>query len=52
MDQVQSYPGLNGIDLVQYVTCRKPYRWRDGRRHEIDSPRMAAGYFRDQGGGS
>ena len=38
MDQVQAYPGLNGIDLVKYVTCEKPYRWRDGRRHEIASP--------------
>jgi carbamoyl-phosphate synthase small subunit len=37
MDQVQAYPGLNGIDLVKYVTCQKPYRWRDGRRHETDS---------------
>ncbi|HYA43034.1 MAG TPA: glutamine-hydrolyzing carbamoyl-phosphate synthase small subunit [Syntrophobacteraceae bacterium] len=37
MDQVQAYPGLNGIDLVQYVTCQKPYRWRDGRKHETDS---------------
>jgi carbamoyl-phosphate synthase small subunit len=38
MDQVQAYPGLDGIDLVKYVTCEKPYRWRDGRRHEIASP--------------
>ena len=46
MDQVQAYPGLNGIDLVKYVTCEKPYRWRDGRRHEIASPAMAAGHYR------
>jgi carbamoyl-phosphate synthase small subunit len=37
MDQVLAYPGLNGIDLVKYVTCQKPYRWRDGERHEIAS---------------
>jgi carbamoyl-phosphate synthase small subunit len=37
MDQVQAYPGLNGIDLVKYVTCQKPYRWRDGMRHETES---------------
>lgn len=30
MDEVQAFPGLNGIDLVQYVTCRKPYRWQHG----------------------
>ncbi|MCL5405829.1 MAG: glutamine-hydrolyzing carbamoyl-phosphate synthase small subunit [Deltaproteobacteria bacterium] len=38
MDQVQTYPGLNGIDLVKEVTCQKPYRWRNGKREEIDSP--------------
>jgi carbamoyl-phosphate synthase small subunit len=38
MDQVLAYPGLNGIDLVKYVTCQKPYRWRDGEKHEIASP--------------
>ncbi len=38
LDQVQAYPGLNGIDLVKEVTCQKPYRWRDGAREEIDSP--------------
>ena len=30
MDEVQAFPGLNGIDLVQHVTCAKPYRWRHG----------------------
>jgi carbamoyl-phosphate synthase small subunit len=30
MDEVQSFPGLNGIDLVQHVTCQKPYRWLKG----------------------
>ena len=38
MEQLQAYPGLNGMDLVKEVTCQKPYRWRDGRREEIDSP--------------
>jgi carbamoyl-phosphate synthase small subunit len=37
MDQVQAYPGLNGIDLVKDVTCQAPYRWLDGKRCEIDS---------------
>ena len=35
MEQLQAYPGLNGIDLVQEVTCQKPYRWRNGQREEI-----------------
>ena len=30
MEEVQAYPGLNGIDLVQYVTCPQPYQWRRG----------------------
>lgn len=30
MDRVQAFPGLNGIDLVQHVTCEKPYRWDCG----------------------
>lgn len=30
MEEVQAYPGLNGIDLVQYVTCPQPYQWRHG----------------------
>jgi carbamoyl-phosphate synthase small subunit len=38
MAQVRAYPGLNGIDLVKEVTCRRPYRWFQGRRIEIDRP--------------
>jgi carbamoyl-phosphate synthase small subunit len=38
MDEVQAYPGLNGIDLVQHVTCEKPYVWRNGMRIEIPRP--------------
>lgn len=30
LEQVQAYPGLTGIDLVQHVTCQKPYRWHKG----------------------
>ncbi len=30
MEEVQAFPGLNGIDLVQYVTCAQPYRWCHG----------------------
>ena len=43
MDQVQAYPGLNGIDLVRYVTCQTPYRWLDGKRREIDSAQWLPG---------
>jgi carbamoyl-phosphate synthase small subunit len=48
MDQVQAFPGLNGLDLVQHVTCQKPYRWDSGPKSGIpewsDSPglRVAA----------
>jgi carbamoyl-phosphate synthase small subunit len=38
MDQVQAYPGLDGVDLVKHVTCRAPYRWLDGGRIEISDP--------------
>jgi carbamoyl-phosphate synthase small subunit len=38
MEEVQAYPGLNGIDLVQYVTCTQPYRWRHGPQVGADSP--------------
>lgn len=38
MDQVQAYPGLDGVDLVKHVTCDTPYRWRDGRKMEIPGP--------------
>jgi carbamoyl-phosphate synthase small subunit len=30
LEQVQAFPGLNGLDLVQHVTCEKPYRWDSG----------------------
>jgi carbamoyl-phosphate synthase small subunit len=30
LEQVESFPGLNNIDMVQYVTCDKPYLWQGG----------------------
>jgi carbamoyl-phosphate synthase small subunit len=30
LEQVRAFPGLTGVDLVQHVTCRRPYRWRQG----------------------
>ncbi len=38
MEQVQAYPGLTGIDLVQHVTCQKPYRWHKGPEHGSSKP--------------
>lgn len=43
MALVQAYPGLDGIDLVKEVTCKKPYRWHDGKRHEIEKPEWLPG---------
>ncbi|MHC1741717.1 MAG: glutamine-hydrolyzing carbamoyl-phosphate synthase small subunit [Syntrophobacteraceae bacterium] len=28
--EVRDFPGLSGVDMVQYVTCAKPYLWRNG----------------------
>jgi len=33
--RVQQYPGLVGRDLVQEVSCKKPYAWRDGVPQDI-----------------
>lgn len=38
MEQVQAYPGLTGIDLVQHVTCQKPYRWHKGPEPGLSKP--------------
>lgn len=35
MEEVQAYPGLNGIDLVRHVTCQAPYRWQSGPRPDL-----------------
>jgi carbamoyl-phosphate synthase small subunit len=32
LDEVRAFPGLTGIDLVQYVTCQEPYLWDKGPR--------------------
>jgi carbamoyl-phosphate synthase small subunit len=34
LEQVRAFPGLTGVDLVQRVTCQKPYRWRQGPQQE------------------
>jgi len=38
MEAVQAFPGLNGIDLVQVVTCPKPYRWHHGPQPATELP--------------
>lgn len=43
LGQVRDYPGLNGIDLVRYVTCKRPYRWAGGKRIEIEAPEWLPG---------
>ncbi len=30
LDQLEAFPGLNDIDMVQHVTCAKPYHWQGG----------------------
>ena len=43
LHRVQGYPGLVGRDLVKEVSCRAPYRWKDGTPcewgEEIQDPR-------------
>ncbi|MBX6422725.1 glutamine-hydrolyzing carbamoyl-phosphate synthase small subunit [Thermosulfurimonas sp. F29] len=34
LERVKESPGLVGRDLVKEVTCRRPYRWRNGRLEE------------------
>jgi carbamoyl-phosphate synthase small subunit len=34
LQRVRAYPGLVGRDLVKTVTCRQPYRWKDGAARE------------------
>jgi carbamoyl-phosphate synthase small subunit len=36
LERVKEYPGLVGRDLVQAVTCAKPYLWRDGAPQPIE----------------
>ena len=35
LERVRAYPGLEGRDLVQTVTCPAPYAWRDEAAHPI-----------------
>jgi carbamoyl-phosphate synthase small subunit len=37
LSRVRAYPGLVGRDLIKEVTCRHPYRWKDGREQALTS---------------
>ena len=39
LERVKRYPGLVGRDLVQSVTCRTPYLWRNGARQPAKGKR-------------
>ncbi len=30
LEQLEAFPGLNDIDMVQHVTCTEAYRWKGG----------------------
>lgn len=34
LEKVKAWPGLCDVDMVQYVTCRDPYKWRNGPQSE------------------
>jgi carbamoyl-phosphate synthase small subunit len=40
LQQVRAYPGLVGQDLVRQVSCKRSYRWTDGKPQPV-----AAGQF-------
>jgi carbamoyl-phosphate synthase small subunit len=35
--RVRAYPGLVGRDLIKEVTCKEPYRWKDGAPRPLKS---------------
>jgi carbamoyl-phosphate synthase small subunit len=36
LDKVRAYPGLVGRDLIPFVTCEKPYLWKDNGPKPIE----------------
>ena len=36
LERVRAYPGLVGRDLIPFVTCEKPYLWRDNGPRPIE----------------
>jgi carbamoyl-phosphate synthase small subunit len=43
LEKVRAYPGLVGRDLVQDVSCRKPYWWKKGAPSESRIPAKKTG---------
>jgi carbamoyl-phosphate synthase small subunit len=41
--RVRAYPGLVGRDLVQEVTCRQPYVWKDGAPWDMGEGAQTSG---------
>ncbi|HET6459956.1 MAG TPA: glutamine-hydrolyzing carbamoyl-phosphate synthase small subunit, partial [Syntrophales bacterium] len=37
LSRVRAYPGLVGRDLIKEVTCRYPYRWKEGKAQALSS---------------
>ena len=46
LERVRAYPGLVGRDLVQSVTCRAPYAWRDDAPQPITTDKQSKGKLR------
>ncbi|MGA2332116.1 MAG: glutamine-hydrolyzing carbamoyl-phosphate synthase small subunit [Syntrophales bacterium] len=42
LSRVRDYPGLVGRDLIKEVTCKKAYRWKDGKPQSFSSPGSVA----------
>jgi carbamoyl-phosphate synthase small subunit len=38
LTRVRAYPGLVGRDLIKEVTCKEPYRWKDGAPQSMTLP--------------
>jgi carbamoyl-phosphate synthase small subunit len=38
LTRVRAYPGLVGRDLIKEVTCKEPYRWKDGAPKSMTLP--------------
>jgi carbamoyl-phosphate synthase small subunit len=36
LERVRAWPGLVGRDLIREVTCRSPYRWKEGKPTSLD----------------
>jgi len=48
LSRVRAYPGLVGRDLIKEVTCRHPYRWKDGKEQAFSSGTVAGSSRRER----